>query len=378
MDFNLTKEQSDIQNAAQEFAKGEFDPDQILEYDRNQEFPQALLKKAGHLGFLGVHYPEAYGGQDLGLLDNGLIIEAFCRQDSGMGTAVALSDFGSEIILDYGNEDQKEKVLPSLAVGESVLTTGLLEDGYSLAPLKTTAVKDGEGYRIDGNKAFVPLGGFAGHMIVLCQAGEHDPHAQSAFLLEMQTAGIGVTLMGQKVGMRMLPVSNVVLTDVRVPLENLIGLENRAHEALRMFLDKARIEAGAMGVGIAQGALDRALDYSKKREQFGRAIVAFDAIRNKLADMCMEVEMARLIVYRAAWSVDRGRPDRRFIIMSKAVGVSTAIRAANDALQIHGGYGYMTEGQIEHFYRDAKALGLFLEPGQTQKNLLADEIAGRK
>jgi len=378
MDFNLTKEQSDIQKAAQEFARGEFDPDQILEYDRNQEFPRALLKKAGNLGFLGVHYPEAYGGQDLGLLDNGLITEAFCRQDSGVGTSVALSDFGSEIILDYGTEDQKIRVLPSLAVGENVLTTALLEDGYPLAPLKTTAVTGGDGYRIDGHKAFVPLGEFARHMIVLCQGSDHDPYAQSAFLLEMPTSGIGMTTMGQKMGMRMLPVSNVVLTDVQVPLENLIGLENRAHEALRAFLDKARIEAGAMGVGIAQGALDRALDYSKRREQFGRAIVAFDAIRNKLADMCMDVEMARLIVYKAAWSVDRGKPDSRFILMSKAVGVSTAIGTANDALQIHGGYGYMTEGQIEHFYRDAKALGLFLEPGQRQKNLLADEIIGRK
>jgi alkylation response protein AidB-like acyl-CoA dehydrogenase len=215
-------------------------------------------------------------------------------------------------------------------------------------------------------------------MIVVCQAGSQDPYAQTAFLVEKETSGVGIASMGEKLGLRMLPVSRVVLAEVKVPWENRIGAENRAREALSAFLDKVRIEAGAMGVGIAQGALDLALDYSKKREQFGRAIVSFDAIRNKLANMCVDLEMARLIVYKAAWTVDCGKPDRRCILMSKAVGTSAALRGANDALQIYGGYGYMTEGQIEHFYRDAKALSLFLEHTQTQKNLLADELGGRR
>jgi alkylation response protein AidB-like acyl-CoA dehydrogenase len=378
MDFNLTQEQRDIQKAAQEFAKGEFDPDQILEYDRNQEFPQALFKKAGNLGFLGVHFPEALGGQGLGILDHALIVEAFCRRDSGVGAALAFSDFGSEFILDWGSEDQKERVLPSVAAGKNVLTAALLEDGYALAPLKTKALKAGEGYRINGKKSFVPLGDLAPYMIVLCQADDQDPRAQSAFLLEKETRGVGLTPMGEKVGLRMIPLSAVVLTEVEVPRESRIGLENSAQGALSAFLDKVRIEAGAVGVGIAQGALDFALDYSKKREQFRRAIVSFDAVRNKLANMCVDLEMARLMVYKAAWTVDCGKPDRRSILMSKAVGTSAALRAANDALQIHGGYGYMTEAQIEHFYRDSKALSLFLESTQTQKDLLVDDMAGRR
>jgi alkylation response protein AidB-like acyl-CoA dehydrogenase len=378
MDFNLTQEQRDIQKAAQEFAKGEFDPDQILEYDRNQEFPQALFKKAGNLGFLGVHFPEALGGQGLGILDHALIVEAFCRRDSGVGAALAFSDFGSEFILDWGSEDQKERVLPSVAAGKNVLTAALLEDGYALAPLKTKALKAGEGYRINGKKSFVPLGDLAPYMIVLCQADDQDPRAQSAFLLEKKTCGVGLTPMGEKVGLRMIPLSAVVLTEVEVPRESRIGLENSAQGALSAFLDKVRIEAGAVGVGIAQGALDFALDYSKKREQFRRAIVSFDAVRNKLANMCVDLEMARLMVYKAAWTVDCGKPDRRSILMSKAVGTSAALRAANDALQIHGGYGYMTEAQIEHFYRDSKALSLFLESTQTQKDLLVDDMAGRR
>jgi len=377
MDFNLTQEQRDIQKAAQEFAKGEFDSDLILELDKNQQFPLSMLKKAGDLGFLGVHYPEAFGGQGLGVLDNALIVEAFCRQDSGLGSALGLSDFGSEMLLDRGREDQLETVLPDVARGERVLTAALLEDGYSLAPLQTRVVRNGEGYRIDGIKSFVPFGDFARHMIVVCQSGDQDPYAQTAFLLQRETTGVEITPVGQKVGMRMIPLSHVALKDVKVSLENAIGPELTAHALLRGFLDKARIEAGAMGVGIAQGALDLALDYSKKREQFGRAIVSFDAIRNKLANMCVDLEMARLMVYKAAWSVDCGKPDRRCILMSKAVGASAALTATNDALQIYGGYGYMTEGQIEHFYRDAKALSLFLEPMQTQINLLADEMVGR-
>jgi alkylation response protein AidB-like acyl-CoA dehydrogenase len=377
MDFNLTSEQRDIQKAAQEFAKGEFDTELILELDKNQQFPLSMLEKAGELGFLGVHYPEAFGGQGLGLLDNALIVEAFCRQDSTMGSALALSDFGAEMLLDHGRDDQSETVLPDLARGETVLTAALLEDGYSLAPLQTRVFRDGEGYRMDGIKSFVPFGDFARHMIVVCQADDQDPRAQTAFLLERETAGVEITPVGQKVGMRMIPLSHVALKGVKVSPENAIGPEMGAHALLGGFLDKVRIETGAVGVGIAQGALDLALAYSKKREQFGRAIASFDAVRHKLANMCMDLEMARLMVYKAAWSVDCGKADRRSILLSKAVGAAAALQASNDALQIYGGFGFMTEGQIEHFYRDAKALSLFLEPTQIQKNLLADDMVRR-
>jgi len=169
MDFNLTKEQLDIQKAAREFAKGEFDPELVLEYDRNQQFPIALWKKASEFGFTGVHYPEEFGGQGLGLFENALIVEAFCRQDSGMGIALALSDFGSELIVAHGNSDQKKKVLPAAAQGKALLTVGLLEDGYALAPFKTFAREEAHGYVVHGQKSFVTLGELAENIVLVCQ-----------------------------------------------------------------------------------------------------------------------------------------------------------------------------------------------------------------
>ncbi|MBW2169971.1 MAG: acyl-CoA dehydrogenase family protein, partial [Deltaproteobacteria bacterium] len=175
MDFDLTKELRDIQKAAREFAKGEFDPDAALEYDQNQEFPSTIWKKACELGFIGMHVPEEYGGQGLGLLENVLITEEFCRQDSGMGIALALSDFGSELVLRHGNENQKSKILPLITQGESVFTIAILEEGYSLSPLATTANMDKNGYIISGKKEFVTLGSLAKQMIVVCQTRLDDP-----------------------------------------------------------------------------------------------------------------------------------------------------------------------------------------------------------
>lgn len=377
MDFGLTAEQIDIQKAATDFAKGEFDPDRALEYDQNQEFPSAIWKTACELGFIGVQFPEEYGGQGLGLFENALIAEAFCRQDSGIGMALALSDFGSEMILRHGNEDQKRRVLPFVAQGQGGVTLAFLEEDYSLAPFSTTARVGTKGYIISGKKSFVPLALQAGHVIVVGQSTLDDPFAQTAVLLGGATEGTEIRSMGARMGMRTVPVYRVSFNNVSVPERDRIGQEERGHFQLRGFLDEVRIETGAMGVGIAQGGLDMALEYSKRREQFGRAIVNFSAIRNKLADMYTEVEMARLVTYKAAWSCDIGTPDHRSILMSKMVASNAAYRSTYDAVQIHGGNGYMTDSHVERFYRDARVLGLFLEPEQTQRNLLADQITGR-
>jgi alkylation response protein AidB-like acyl-CoA dehydrogenase len=378
MDFDLTKELRDIQKAAREFAKGEFDPDAVLEYDQNQEFPSAIWKKACELGFIGMHFPEEHGGQGLGLIENVLITEAFCRQDSGMGIALALSDCGSEIIFRHGNEKQKAKILPLITQGESLFTIAILEEGYSLSPLATTARKEKDRYVINGKKAFVTLGSLAKHMIVVCQTRSEDPLSQSVFLFERGAEGVSVSTMGEKVGMRMVPSDEVSFTDVIVPHENRVGDEDKGYYQVRDFLDEMRVETGAMGIGLAQGGLDKALEYSKSREQFGRPIAKFDDIRNKLADMYMDIEMTRLIVYKAAFSLDNRSPDNGAILMSKIVSTGTAYRVTNDAVQIFGGFGYMKEGHIERFYRDARVLCHFLEPGRIQRNMLADQIIGKR
>lgn len=377
MDFDLTREQLDIQKAAREFARGEFDPDLALHCDGNLQFPFDIWKKACALGFQGIHYPESYGGQGLGLLENVLITEGFCREDSGFGAALALSDFGSEMILNHGNETQKLTILPLLAQGEGLISLAFLEEGYSLAPFGTSAVRDNDGYIVNGKKSFALFGNLADYLIVLCQTEADDPTSQSALLIEKGTPGVELSPMGETLGMRMVPMSRALFTQVAVSPEGLLGQEDKAHFQMKDFLDGMRIESGAIGLGIARGALERALEYSRKREQFGKAIATFDAIRNKLVDMYVDVEMARFIVYRAAWSLDQGKPDQRSILMSKLVAAKTAYRVAHDAVQIHGGYGYMTEGHIERFFRDAKVLDLFAEPSQSQRNMLADELTVR-
>ena len=378
MDFSLNNEQVDIQKAAQEFAKGEFDPDAALQHDQEQEFPSALRKKAAELGFVGIHIPEEYGGQGLGLIENALVVEAFCRYDSGLGMALALSDFGFEIILRQGNEDQKQRILPGIAQAKGIPTVAWFEEGYPLYPLNTFAKKQDHEYALQGGKSFVPLARMARYLIVICQTGADDPFAQSVLLLEDMEEGIQVTSMGGMVGMRMIPMDEVSFHSPGIPEANRIGEENRGHHYLMDFFHEMRIETGAMGVGIAQGALDRALDYSKKREQFGRSIATFDVIRNKLADMFVNTELARLAVYRAAWSFDSGRPDPQAMVMAKLIGAKTAYGVAFDAVQIHGGLGYMKESAIEHFFRDAKVLDLFLEPGQIQRDMVADHMLGER
>jgi len=290
--------------------------------------------------------------------------------------ALALSGFGSEMIVRNGNEEQKKRILPFIAHGEGIVTSAFLEEGYSLAPLATAAKISKEGCIINGMKSFVTLGSIADYIIVVCQTRPDKPHAQDVILLEREIDGIEVSSMGEKVGMRMVPVDQVAFTNVRVPVENIIGQEGKGYFQLQNFLNEMRIQVGAMGTGIAQGALDKALEYSKKREQFGKPIASFDAVRNKLADMYVNIEMARLITYKAAWSFDKGKPDSRAILMSKMIASKAAYKTTYDAVQIYGGYGYMTEGHIEHFYRDAKVLELFLEPGHLQRNMLADHILG--
>jgi alkylation response protein AidB-like acyl-CoA dehydrogenase len=377
MDFNFTKEQADIQKAAREFAAGEFDPDRILEWDRNQKFPVSVWKKACDLGFQGVHFPETCGGQGLGLLDHALIIEAFCRQDSGIGMAMALSDFGAELVLARGTEEQRKKVLPFLAHGKGWMTLAFLEEGYDLSNFQTVSQKNGNEYTIQGKKLYVTLAEMAQYIVVVCQTGSSDPAGQSVFLLPREAKGIEQKSMGDKLGMRMIPMQSVSFRSVNLTGQNLVGQEGKGASYLREFLNTARVEAGAAGVGIAQGAFDRALDYAKKREQFGKAIVTFDPIKNKLADMLARVEMARWAVYRAASSPDQKEPEDRWTLLAKMIASKAALEVANDAIQIHGGYGYMTEGQVEHFYRDARALDLFMESGSIEKSMLGDQIAGK-
>jgi alkylation response protein AidB-like acyl-CoA dehydrogenase len=382
MDFELTDEQRDIQRAAREFAQGEFDRELALELERDHAFPKSIWTKACELGFIGLHFPEAYGGQGLGIMENTLVVEEFCRQDSGIGVALSLVDFSSEVILRFGNEVQKQKYLPPVAKGEAISAGAYTEPdhGSDITKLSTTAVKKGEEFVINGTKTFTTNGTLADHFVVLCQTNpEADPpyRGMCTILVERETPGFEATELGDKMGIRMTSTAELSFSDVHVPLENLLGQENRGFYQVLEFFDESRIEIAAQALGIAQGAFERALAYAKERRQFGQRIVDFQVTQHKLADMCTKLETARLLTYKAAWNYDCGRIDPLLTSMAKMHAGRVSVEVADEAIQIFGGYGYITEYEVERFYRDAKIMEIYEGTREIQKNTIASSLIGK-
>jgi alkylation response protein AidB-like acyl-CoA dehydrogenase len=382
MDFELTDEQKDIQRAAREFAQGEFDKELALELEKNHAFPKSIWKKACELGFIGLHFPEAYGGQDLGILENTLVVEEFCRQDSGIGIALTLADFSSEVILRFGSEAQKEKYLPPVTRGEAISAGAYTEPdhGSDITQLSTTAVRKGQEFLINGTKTFITNGTMADHFVVLCQTNpEADPpyRGMCTILVEKGTPGFQATELGDKMGIRMTSTAELSFSDVHVPLENLIGEDNRGFYQVLEFFDESRIEIAAQALGVAQGAFDRALAYAKERKQFGKRIADFQITQHKLADMYTKLETARLVTYKAAWNFDRGRIDPGLTAMAKMYAGRVSVEVADEAIQIFGGYGYITEYEVERFYRDTKIMEIYEGTREIQKNTIASLLIGK-
>jgi alkylation response protein AidB-like acyl-CoA dehydrogenase len=382
MDFELTKSQKEIQKAAREFARGEFDKDLALELEKKHEFPKPIWKKAADLGFIGLHFPEKYSGQGLGILENVLVCEEFCRQDSGIGSAVILSSFASECLLRYGSDEIKQAYLPRVTEGK-MLSGGCFTEpdhGSDITFMNTTAEKEGSEWVINGTKTFITNGGLAGFYTVLCQT---DPkctpthRGQSMILVDADRPGVSTADIGEKMGIKMMATAEVNFKNVRVPSDHLIGKEGRGFYQVLEFFDESRITIAAQGLGTAQGAFDRALEYVKKREQFGKKIAQFQATQHKLADMATKIELARLITYKAAWTFDQGNLDPKLTSMAKMYAARTAVEVADEAIQLMGGYGYMTEYEVERFYRDAKITEIYEGTKEIQKNTIAAAILGK-
>ena len=382
MDFELTKSQKEIQKAAREFAKGEFDKDLALELDRKHEFPTKIWKKAAELGFIGVHYPEEYSGQDLGVLENIIIADEFCAQDSTIGSAVVLSNFASGCVLRFGSDELKQKFLPAVAEGKMLSSGAFTEPdhGSDITSLDTTAVREGDHWVINGTKTFITNGGMAGFYCTMCQT---DSEAQPSYrgisliLVEAEREGLTATDIGDKMGIHMMSTAEVNYKDVRVPASNIIGEEGRGFYQVLEFFDESRILVAAQALGTAQGAYNRALAYVKEREQFGRKIAQFQVTQHKLADMATKIELARLITYKAAWNFDQGRIDPKLTSMAKMYAARTAVEVADEAIQLLGGYGYMTEYEVERFYRDAKITEIYEGTKEVQKNTIASAVLGK-
>lgn len=382
MDFQLNKEQEAIQKAAEEFAKGEFDKEVALEHEMSHEFPKKIWKKACELGFIGIHFPEEYGGQEFGIFENILVTEAFCAQDSGIGVALTLSDFSSEIILRFGTKEQKEKYLTPLTRGKAISSGGFTEPdhGSDITYMNTSAVKEGEEYVINGGKIFITNGTISNYVLVLCQTDQDAAPAyrgQSVILVERDAPGYSSANIGEKMGIKMSPTAELAFSDVRVPINNLIGKENGGFYQVLEFFDESRIEIAAQALGIAQGAFNRALNYVKERAQFGKKLSHFQATQHKIADMATKIETARLLVYKAAWNYDQGKIDPKLTSMAKMFAGRTAVEVADEAIQLLGGYGYMLEYEVERFYRDAKIMELYEGTREIQKNTIAKELIGR-
>ena len=382
MDFELNKTQKDIQKAVRDFVKGEFDKDLALELAKNHEFPKKIWQKAGEIGLIGVHFPEEYSGQGLGSLEDILVIEELCRGDSSIGSAVALSSFASELIVHYGSDEMKEKYLPEVAEGRMLSAGAFTEPdhGSDITSVDTTAVKEGDEWVVNGGKSFITNGGLAGFYSVMCQT---DPDTKPSYrgisliLVEADREGLSTMDVGDKMGITTMSTTEVILKDVRVPLSNLIGEENKGFYHVLHFFDESRIQVAAQALGIAQGAYDRALDYVKKREQFGKKIAQFQVTQHKLADMITKIELARLMTYKAAWNFDQGRIDPKLTSMAKMYAARTAVEVADEAIQLLGGYGYMTEYEVERFYRDAKITEIYEGTKEIQKNTIASSVIGK-
>jgi len=383
MDFEFTKEQMDIQKAARNFAEAEFEKDHVLELDRSHKFPWEIWKKAASLGFVGVDFPIEYGGQGYGLVENALIREQFCRCGAGVASSVLGSYMGSKIILRKGSEEQRKKYLPPLFRGEAISSAAFTEPdrGSDLisGPLCTSAVKEGGHFIINGTKTFISFASIARFTVALCQTDPKSSppyHGHSTIIVEMDRPGIEITEM-EKMGWRTNPCCELAFVNVRVPEENLVGEEGKGFYQAIDLLDETRINIGASAVGMAQGAFERGLQYAKMREAFGRKIGAFQAISHRLAEMATYIEVARLLVYKAAWEFDIGKPDPKRSSMAKWFPTHVAVKVADEAIEIMGGYGYMAENEVERFYRDARGAEIYEGTREIHKNTIARYLLGK-
>jgi acyl-CoA dehydrogenase len=381
MDYSFTDEQKQIVEAARKFAINEF-PKVARECDREEKFPMEIWKKAGELGFMGIFISSEYGGLGLGCLEHAMVMEEFWRVDPGIGN-ILLAVFGAEIIGRYGTEAQKQKYLRPVAEGKMILGCAITEPnaGSDIFSVNTRAVRSSDGFVINGSKQFITNGSIADFLLVFCVTNPDakKPTERFSFLMvNRDSKGFKANKLKGKMGIRASDTAELFFDDVEVSRENVIGEAEGAGFAQVMHLFNInRMVASAQGVGVAQGALDKAVSYIQQRVQFGAPLSSFQGLQFKIADMAARVESARLLYHKAAWLMDHGHVDRRLVSIAKLVAGETAVRVTDDALQLHGGYGYMDEYDVERFYRDAKIVEIYEGTKEIEKVTIAREILGR-
>ena len=381
MNFELADEQKDIIKAAKEFAEKEF-PDIAQECDREEKAPEHLWKKACDLGFVGVFIPETYGGPGLGYLEHCLIHEEFWRVDPGIGSSIMSTPFGSEMILLFGTEEQKKKWLPLIVRGEAITGAAITEPdaGSDVSSVTTTATLVGDEYVINGNKIFITNGTRAKFLQVLCVTEPNNPSRHDRFsvmTVETDRKGFEATKMKNKLGIRASDTAEITFSDVRVPKENLIGTAGQGFQQFMAFFDHTRIHICAQAIGIAQGAMEQAIKHVRQRQQFKKPLASFQATQFKIAEMATRIEAGRTLYQKAAWLLDQGKLSSSLIAMAKWFTGETAVRVTDEALQLHGGYGFIGDYAIERFYRDAKIVEIYEGTKEIEKLIIARALLGK-
>jgi alkylation response protein AidB-like acyl-CoA dehydrogenase len=378
VDFEFNKEQRDIARAAREFAEKEF-TDRAEEFDRDETFDESIHKKAAELGFIGMYLDEKYGGAGLGLVEQCILQEEFAAVDAGISTAILTSCFGSEVIQEFGTEEQKMEYLPPLCSGEAVMGSAFTEPdaGSDLAAATTAGVVEGDELVINGSKMFITNGLRAKFLIcfVLTDAENPKRHKRhSMYIVETKTPGYEATKLTGKMGIRASETTEVALSDVRVPLSNILGEPGMGFNAATYCFNRNRIIVAAQALGLMRAALAESIKHVKKRNVFGAPLASYQATQFKLADMYTWMRATKNLVYESAWRIDQGKTDPGLVAATKAFSGQMAVRCADMALQLHGGYGYLADYKVNRIYRDVKITEIYEGTTEIEKTIVAKSL----
>ncbi len=377
MNFELNENQKMIAQMVRDFAEKEIRPN-FMEWDETQEFPVHVFKKLGELGLMGVFIPEEYGGSGFGYDEYITVVSEIAKVCGSIGLSVAAhNSLCTGHIYYHGSEAQKKKYLPLLASAEWIGAWGLTETGTGsdAGGMNTTAVKEGNEWVLNGSKNFITHGKSGDVAVVIARTGEKgDSKGMSAFIVEKGTPGFSAGKKENKMGMRASETCELIFDNCRIPAENLIGEEGRGFQQAMQILDGGRISIGALALGIAKGAYEAAVKYSKEREQFGKPISQFQAIAFKLADMATQIEAAELLLYQASYLKNNKKNLTKESAIAKYYASEVAVTVANEAVQIFGGYGYTKDFPVEKFYRDAKLCTIGEGTSEIQKLVISREI----
>jgi len=379
MDFELTEEHRLIRRMVRNFAEKEIAP-RAEEIDETDCFPEDLFRRMGELGILGLPFPEEYGGSGGGYTSLIIALEEIARVSGSMAiTLDAQTSLYCEPIYLFGSEEQKRKYLALAARGEKIGCFGLTEPqaGSDAGATRTRAVRDGDEWVINGQKIFITNGSIADFAVITAKTDpETGTRGISAFIVEKGTPGFEAGRDEKKMGLKGSVTSELFFEDCRIPAENLLGKENEGFKQFLTTLDAGRVAIAAMAVGLAQAALERAVDYAKERVQFGQPIARFQAIQWMIADMATEIEAARLMVQRAAWLREQGKRFTKEAAMAKLFATETSERACYKAIQVHGGYGYVREYEVERMYRDQRLCAIGEGTNEIQRLVIARQVLG--